>query len=176
MLQHNHFIRSFSRRIKAICMTALLIFFTCSSQTIQAQKEPLKSAAAETAVHEPTAVELLASARTIYVKSNSVWVKRKAIEDALLKNKSFIALGYSVSKDLSEADLKLEVDHSPLTLRYPFTVTHTRTQIVVASGTVISLRILNDVPGDTASSFVKQVKAARAAVANKKNESAANKN
>jgi hypothetical protein len=52
-----------------------------------------------------------------------------------------------------------------LTLRYPFTITHMQTQVVVASGTVHSLRILNDVPGDTAGSFMKQVKAARAAVA-----------
>jgi hypothetical protein len=113
-----------------------------------------------------TPVELLASSRTIYIKSNSVWVKRKSIEDALMKKKEFLALGYAIVKDLSEADLKLEVDHTALTLRYPFTVTHMRTQTVVASGTVHSLRILNDVPGDTAGSFVKQAKAARAAFAN----------
>jgi hypothetical protein len=112
-----------------------------------------------------TPVELLASARTIFVKSNSVWVKRKSIEDALMKKKEFLALGYAIVKDLSEADLKLEVDHTPLTLRYPFTVTHMQTQVVVASGTVHSLRILNDVPGDTAGSFVKQAKAARTAMA-----------
>ena len=110
-----------------------------------------------------TPVELLASARTIYIKSNSVWVKRKSIEDALMKKKGFLELGYAIVKDLSEADLKLEVDHTALTLRYPFTVTHMKSQIVVASGTVISLRILNDVPGDTAGSFVKQAKAARTA-------------
>jgi hypothetical protein len=113
-----------------------------------------------------TPMELLASARTIYIKSNSVWVKRKSIEDALMKKKEFLALGYAIVKDLSEADLKLEVDHTPLTLRYPYTVTHIRTQVVVASGTVHSLRILNDVPGDTAGSFVKQAKAARTTFAN----------
>lgn len=112
-----------------------------------------------------TPVELLASARTIFVKSNSVWVKRKSIEDALMKKKEFLAMGYSIVKDLSGADLKLEVDHTPLTLRYPFTVTHIETQVVVATGTVHSLRILNDVPGDTAGSFVKQAKKARGAVA-----------
>jgi hypothetical protein len=116
-----------------------------------------------------TPVELLASARTIYIKSNSVWVKRKSIEDSLMKKKGFLELGYAIVKDLSEADLKLEVDHTALTLRYPFTVTHMKSQIVVASGTVISLRILNDVPGDTAASFVKQAKAARAAATKPKN-------
>jgi hypothetical protein len=106
--------------------------------------------------------ELLAAARTIFVRSTSVWVKRKSIEDALMKKKEFRAMGLAIVKDVSEADLKLEVDHTPLTLRYPFTVTHIGTQAVVATGTVHSLRILNDVPGDTAGSFLKQVKAARA--------------
>jgi hypothetical protein len=106
---------------------------------------------------------LLAQAKTIFVKSNSLWVKRKSIEDSLMKKKGFLEMGYAVVKDLSEADLKLEVDHTALTLRYPYTVTHLRTQVVVATGTVHSLRILNDVPGDTADSFVKQAKAARIA-------------
>ncbi len=114
-----------------------------------------------------TPLELLGSARTIFIKSNSIWVKRKSIEDSLMKKKGFLELGYAIVKDLSEADLKLEVDHTALTLRYPFTVTHMKTQIVVASGTVISLRILNDVPGDTADSFVKQARAARTAAASK---------
>ncbi len=111
----------------------------------------------------PHPLELLASARTIYVQSHSVYVRRKSIEDALMKKKGFLEMGYAIVKDLSEADLKLEVDHTALTLRYPYTVTHLKTQIVVATGTVHSLRFLNDVPGDTADSFVKQAKAARAA-------------
>lgn len=118
--------------------------------------------------HPLTPVERLASSRTIFIKSNSLWVKRKSIEDALMKKKEFLALGYAIVKDVSEADLKLEVDHTALTVRYPFTVTHVRTEIVVATGTVHSLRILNDVPGDTADSFVKQAKAARATVPAKK--------
>jgi hypothetical protein len=111
----------------------------------------------------PHPLELLASARTIYVQSHSVYVRRKSIEDALMKKKGFLEMGYAIVKDLSEADLKLEVDHTALTLRYPYSVTHLKTQIVVATGTVHSLRFLNDVPGDTADSFVKQAKAARAA-------------
>lgn len=145
-----------------------------SAATAEVKVVPVENPAAPVEMKAPpkqeetrllTPVELLASSRTIFVKSTSVWVKRKAIEDALMKKKEFLALGYSIVKDLAEADLKLEVDHTPLTLRYPFTVTHMRTQVVVASGTVHSLRILNDVPGDTAGSFMKQAKAARAAVA-----------
>jgi hypothetical protein len=137
---------------------------TASPEPVFAADDVKPAAAPETA-RPLTPVELLASARSIFVKSNSVWVKRKSIEDALMKKKEFLAMGYSIVKSLSEADLKLEVDHTPLTLRYPFTVTHMRTQVVVASGTVHSLRILNDVPGDTAGSFVKQAKAARSALA-----------
>jgi hypothetical protein len=104
---------------------------------------------------------LLASSRTIYVQSHSIYVKRKSIEDALMKKKGFLEMGYAIVKDLAQADMKLEVDHTPLTLRYPYTVTHMKTQVVVATGTVHSLRILNDVPGDTADSFVQQARAAR---------------
>jgi hypothetical protein len=134
------------------------------SETSSAPDE-MKSVATQETARPLTPAELLASSRTIFIKSNSVWVKRKSIEDSLMKKKGFLELGYAITKDLSEADLKLEVDHTALTLRYPFTVTHMQTQIVVASGTVISLRILNDVPGDTANSFVKQARAARATAA-----------
>jgi hypothetical protein len=136
------------------------------SETSSAPNE-MTSVATKESARPLTPAELLASSRTIFIKSNSVWVKRKSIEDSLMKKKGFLELGYAITKDLSEADLKLEVDHTALTLRYPFTVTHMQTQIVVASGTVISLRILNDVPGDTANSFVKQARAARATAASK---------
>ena len=110
-----------------------------------------------------TPAQLLAMSRTIFVRSHSAYVRRKSIEDSLMKKKGFLELGYVVVKDEADADLLLEVDHTALTLRYPFTVTHRKTQVLVASGTVHSLRLLNDVPGDTAASFVKQAKAARTA-------------
>lgn len=133
------------------------------SQSAAPQSVPPGTPQSPAPVLAPHPLELLASARTIYVQSHSVYVRRKSIEDALMKKKGFLEMGYAIVKDLSEADLKLEVDHTALTLRYPYTVTHLKTQIVVATGTVHSLRFLNDVPGDTADSFVKQAKAARAA-------------
>jgi hypothetical protein len=116
-----------------------------------------------TPLAELSPIQLLSVSRTIFVRSRSAWVRRKSIEDSLMKKKGFLELGYALVKDEAEADLKLEVDHTALTMRYPYTVTHLKTGIVVATGTVISLRLLNDVPGDTAASFVKQARAARAA-------------
>ncbi|MBI3650093.1 MAG: hypothetical protein HY231_03510 [Acidobacteria bacterium] len=133
-------------------------------QTPPASPHLSPAPSAQESLHQAQPLALLAAARRVYVKSNSIWVKRKSIEDALMKKKGFLEMGYILVKELAEADLKLEVDHAALTLRYPFTVTHVKTQIIVATGTVYSLRLLNDVPGDTADSFVTQAKAARAAV------------
>ncbi len=102
---------------------------------------------------------LLAAARTLSVHSTTGFAKRKTIEDRLLKRKDFQQSGLTITKDSTLADLWLEVDHSHLTTRFPFTVTDRRTRIIVASGNVSS--IFGTVAGKIADSFMKQLKAAR---------------
>ena len=101
---------------------------------------------------------LLASARTIYVNSQSAFVKNKAMISALSDHKELREYGLAVTDSASSADLILSIDRAPFTIEYSFTVIHIRTRIVVASGHVNSL--FGTVPGKVASSFAKQLKAA----------------
>lgn len=101
---------------------------------------------------------LLASARTIYVNSQSAFVKNKAMISALNDHKELRQYGLAVTDSASTADLMLSIDRSSFTIEYSFTVIHVRTRIVVASGHVNSL--FGTVPGKIANSFAKQLKAA----------------
>ena len=101
---------------------------------------------------------LLVSARTIYVNSQSAFVKNKAMISALSDHKELREFGLAVTDSASTADLMLSIDRSSFTIEYSFTVIHIRTRIVVASGHVSSL--FGTVPGKIANSFAKQLKAA----------------
>lgn len=109
-----------------------------------------------------TPKEMLSQARSIFVRSNTGFLKRKTLEDRLLKRKDFQQFGLVITKAEYGADLIMEVDHNHLTFRFPFTVKDSKTSIVVASGNVSSL-LFRTVAGKIADSFMKQFKAARAA-------------
>jgi hypothetical protein len=107
-----------------------------------------------------TPKEILSQARTIFVRSNTGFLRRKALEDRLLKRKDFQQFGLVITKAEYGADLIMEVDHNHLSFRFPFTVKDPKTSIVVASGNVSSL-LFRTVAGKIADSFMKQFKAAR---------------
>jgi hypothetical protein len=108
----------------------------------------------------PNPSAILAAARTIFVRSNTVYVKRKAVESALHGRREFREYGLVVTKNETEADLILEIDRSLFTLEYPFTVIDRKTRIVVASGNVTSL--FGTIAGKISSSIVKQFKSVHA--------------
>jgi hypothetical protein len=89
--------------------------------------------------------QLLAQARTIFVKSNSFFVKKEQLERGLLQRKELNDLGLHVVDEENQADLILTVRRAPFQNNFPFTFTDRVSGIVVMGGTVNSL--FGTVPG-----------------------------
>lgn len=100
----------------------------------------------------------LRTAKMIYVKSTSLFVRVPVIEAKLQKRSEFAQLCLVITRDLNEADLILIVEHDVLT-KYTYTAIHKDTDIVVASGKLSSLG--GTVAGKVAKRFLKQVVKAR---------------
>ena len=85
-------------------------------------------------VKPTTPKEVLASAKTIYVQSNSVSFKSDQLVNALLKQPEFAGFGLTFVDDYKLADLIIEIDHVVLTWKYTFKIYSQRLSVVVATG------------------------------------------
>ena len=100
--------------------------------------------------------QLLAQARTIFVKSNSFFVKKEQLERGLLQRKELNDLGLHVVDEENQADLVLTVRRAPFQNNFPFTFTDRVSGIVVMGGTVNSL--FGTVPGKIAGRLADRLK------------------
>jgi hypothetical protein len=76
--------------------------------------------------------------RRVFVRSTSLLVRGAVVEDKLLKRPEFQQLGFVITRELSEADLILELRHDLFTM-YVFTVVDAKTELLLASGKLSSL-------------------------------------
>ena len=100
--------------------------------------------------------QLLSQARTIFVKSNSFFVKKEQLERGLLQRKELNDWGLHVVQDEKQADLVLTVRRAPFQNNFPFTFTDRVSGIVVMGGTVNSL--FGTVPGKIAGRLTDKLK------------------
>ena len=82
--------------------------------------------------------ERRSSTRRVFVRSKSLLVRGAVVEDKLLKRPEFRQLGFSITRDESDADIILELRHDLLTM-YVFSIVDVRTQTVFAGGKLSSL-------------------------------------
>lgn len=94
------------------------------------------------------------ASRRVFVRSKSLLVRAAVVEDKLLKRPEFKQLGFSITRDESDADIILELRHDLLT-KYVFSVVDVKTQTVIASGKLSSLG--GTVAGKAAKRFVKEM-------------------
>lgn len=93
--------------------------------------------------------------KQVFVRSTSLLVRGAVVEDKLLKRPEFQQLGFVITRELSEADLILELRHDLFT-KYVFTVVDTKTQTVITGGKLSSLG--GTVAGKVAKRFVKEMR------------------
>ncbi len=96
----------------------------------------------------------IVAARRVLVRSKSLLVRAAVVEDKLLKRPEFKALGFVITRDVTDADIILELRHDLLT-KYVFSVVETKTQTVLAGGKLSSLG--GTVAGKVAKRFVKEM-------------------
>jgi hypothetical protein len=87
----------------------------------------------------PTNKELATRARSVYVETETIYMKREALESSLLGKPEFKAWEMQITGRRDLADLILHVKRIPLSNHFLYTVTDTGTQTIVMAGKVDSL-------------------------------------
>ena len=82
--------------------------------------------------------DLLRTARTVFVRSETVFLKPDQLEHALRDRKEFEALGLMIVKDPNVADLMIDLDRPVFTYTFTFTVSSPQTSVLLMSGKVIA--------------------------------------
>src|SRR3989440_13096486 len=115
---------------------SVLVFalLTASSILLFAEKAAAQNAAAT----ETYSRARTTTSRRVFVRSKSLLVRAAVVEDKLLKRPEFKQLGFTITRDESDADIILELRHDLLTM-YVFTVVEVKTQTVIVGGKLSSL-------------------------------------
>jgi hypothetical protein len=87
----------------------------------------------------PNNKELVSRAKSVYVESESVYMKREHLESSLLGRKEFVAWEMQITERKELADLLIRVKRVPFSNHFNYTVIDRRTQTVVMAGKVDSL-------------------------------------
>jgi hypothetical protein len=82
---------------------------------------------------------LVAKAQTFYVKSDTFYMKREALESSLLGQKEFKAWDMQITGTKGLADMLVRVDRIPFSNHFSYTVTDRGTDTIVMAGKVDSL-------------------------------------
>ena len=87
----------------------------------------------------PDNKELVSKARSFYVKSDSFYMKREALESSLLGRAEFKAWDLQITGKEELADMLITVRRIPFSNHFTYTVVDRETQSIVMAGKVDSL-------------------------------------
>jgi hypothetical protein len=87
----------------------------------------------------PDNKELVSKARSFYVKSDTFYMKREALQSSLLGRAEFKAWDLQITGREELADLLVRVRRIPFSNHFTYTVTDRETQTIVMAGKVDSL-------------------------------------
>lgn len=114
---------------------ALFLLLVISTATIlfaqQSEQEPQQSV--------PDNRELVARARTVYVDSETFYMKRENLESSLLGRAEFKAWNLRITGRRDLADLLIKVKRVPFTNHFTYTLTDRQTETIVMAGKIDSL-------------------------------------
>jgi hypothetical protein len=108
--------------------TGLLLYIVAAALLSFAQQETV-----------PDNRELVARAKTVYVQSDTFYMKRESLESSLLGRAEFKAWDMRITGRRDLADLVVEVKRIPFSNHFTYTVTDPQTATVVIAGKVDSL-------------------------------------
>lgn len=94
---------------------------------------------AQTRPRIPDNKELVTRARSVYVESDSVFMKRENLESSLLGRAEFKAWDLQITANPRRADIWVRVRRVPFTNHFTYTVTDRETETIVMAGKVDSL-------------------------------------
>lgn len=83
--------------------------------------------------------ELLARAKTVYVESDTFYMKRENLESSLLGRAEFKAWDMRITGHRDLADLLVRVKRIPFSNHFTYTVTDRQTDTIIMAGKVDSL-------------------------------------
>ncbi len=121
-------------------------------------------ARAGTSAAEPQSI--MRVARTVFVRSKSVFLKSENLERELQKRSEFAALGLTIVRDRRKADIEIEINRPPFTFIYAFTLTNPETSVVLIDGKVTAFDGTFAAP-KIAKDILKRIAAARGLAAAK---------
>jgi len=87
----------------------------------------------------PTNRELVSKARSLYVDSDTVYMKREQLVSSLLGREEFKTWELQITNNQRLADLLVRVHRVPFSNHFIYTVTDRRTETIVMAGKVDSL-------------------------------------
>lgn len=103
---------------------------------------------------------IMRSARTISVRSMTVYLEAEELESELRKRPEFKSLELVIVKDEQLADIRIDINRAEFSFNYVFSALNPQTKIVVASGKVTAWNGGFAAP-EIAKDFLKQLQAAR---------------
>jgi len=83
--------------------------------------------------------ELVTKARSFYVRSDTFYMKREALESSLLGQKEFKAWDLQITGNENLADMLIRVKRVPFSNHFSYTLTDRATDTIVMAGKVDSL-------------------------------------
>ena len=87
----------------------------------------------------PTNKELVSKAQSVYVETESFYMKRENLESSLLGRAEFKAWDMQITGQARQADLLIHVRRVPFSNHFTYTVTDRVTDTIVMAGKVDSL-------------------------------------
>jgi len=102
--------------------------------------------------------ELLARSRTIYIASDTVFVKKEDMEKYLLRQKELEEFRLHVVQNKQDADLILHIKRIPFSNNFPYSVTDRVSSIVLMQGEINAFP--SKVPPQIASALADKLKEA----------------
>ncbi len=94
---------------------------------------------AQTRPRIPDNKELVTRARSLYVESDTFYVKRENLESSLLGRAEFKTWDLQITASPRRADMWVRVRRIPFTNHFTYTVTDRKTETIVMAGKVDSL-------------------------------------